>query len=90
MPVLEIVVFSLITLGTTVTSIIYAFKHIKKCKSICCSCDQEVISNIKETDSDKERSAISPMSANFIKKKATQSAKPIAYMPSQSPSSSPA
>lgn len=82
MAVLEIIVFSLITAGTTITSIIYALKHIKKCKSLCCSCDQEVVTDFKENESDLERAAREPASAAIMRKNKTRFAKPFAFMPS--------
>ena len=81
----DIAIYIILTAGSTITGIIYALKHIKRCKSFACSCDQEVVTDFKDSEDIHEQGKISPLSSTAISKKKVR---PIAFF-SSSPKKSP-
>lgn len=81
----EVIGFTILTLGSAITGVIYALKHVRVCKLCGCACQQETV--LSSNDNDEHQSRFpSPLSTTklFMRKK-KEIAKPIAYMPESPP-----
>ena len=77
MGIAEVIGFTILTVGSAITGIIYALKHVKTCKLCGCGCVQETVASTNDTDDHQSRFP-SPLSATkmFMKKKKDQGGAP--------------
>ena len=82
----EIIGFTVLTLGSAISGIIYALKHVKNCKCFGFYCQQDTISSINNNDEENNKFP-SPLSTTklFMKKQKNTGAKPVAFMPNSTP-----